>query len=176
MDCERFIEKFAKAQVTLEEFLTIDDKKMIEIGIIYPYQRNMIKLGLWKFHNTEWRKTSFWIPPKFKTNQNSLSLVYLMANMMRQLVVVRSTIEYLKNLGAIYNMRSCYDYIYTEQIEEMKVNIAGLKKEVKKLNKLKQERPLHIKKRPVVTLVDLVVVAIPISICAFFKIRQYLKF
>lgn len=77
MNCKRFIDKFTEAKVSLEEFLTISDIRLEEIGILFPYQRKMIQQGLYeyvthflcfkcfckfyfllKFHKKDWSKMS----------------------------------------------------------------------------------------------------------------------
>ena len=77
MDCKRFINNFSEAKVSLEEFLTISDERLKEIGILFPYQRKMILKGLneyveqdfifqyfckcyfmFRFHKKDWSKMS----------------------------------------------------------------------------------------------------------------------
>lgn len=77
MDCKRFVLNFSEAKVSLEEFLTISDERLKEIGILFPYQRKMILKGLneyvghdfilkcfasvfflLRFHRKDWSKMS----------------------------------------------------------------------------------------------------------------------
>ena len=49
---------FGQAEVTLEEFLLMDDLKLQEIGIIFPFQRKKVLQGLMQFHSQKWKKSS----------------------------------------------------------------------------------------------------------------------
>lgn len=50
MRAEDCAKKFYDANISLEEFLTIDDNRLQAIGVNFEYQRKRILLGLLKFH------------------------------------------------------------------------------------------------------------------------------
>ena len=50
---------FAEAGVTLEEFLLMDDQKLRDLGIVFPFQRKKVLQGLMQFHSQKWKKGSF---------------------------------------------------------------------------------------------------------------------
>lgn len=50
MRAENCAMQFYKANISLAEFLTIDDSRLQEIGVEYEFQRKRILHGLLKFH------------------------------------------------------------------------------------------------------------------------------
>ncbi len=50
MRAENCAKQFYDANISLAEFLTIDDTRLQSIGIEFEYQRKRILLGLLKFH------------------------------------------------------------------------------------------------------------------------------
>lgn len=148
MDCERFIPEFAKAEVSLEEFLSISDERLKEIGIEYPYERNIIKLGLFNFHKTAWSNKSLFIPPNFKEEISSVDFALMLANVLRQVVIIKSQIVYMQQLGTKYDLRDAYNYFTLDFINDFKGKVKELEKRMKKIFALDPPtRPLLIKKR-----------------------------
>jgi hypothetical protein len=96
MDFERFIPLFAKANVSLEEFLTIDDERLEEIGVPLPYQRKLILRELQKFFSKKWNNKSLWLPPSIHSQISPVDLIHILANVLRQVVVIKSHLVYLK--------------------------------------------------------------------------------
>lgn len=148
MDCERFIPEFAKAEISLEEFLSISDERLKEIGIKYPYERNIILLGLFNFHNTAWSNLSLFIPPNFKEEISSVDFVLMLANVLRQVVIVKSQIVYMQQLGTKYDLRDAYSYFTLDFINDFKGKVKELEKRMKKIFATDPPtRPLLIKKK-----------------------------
>ena len=54
---EGYLQKFSENNFTLEQFLTLTDEKMQEIGIEFPFVRKRIMLGLLRFHEKRWNTT-----------------------------------------------------------------------------------------------------------------------
>lgn len=47
MRCENYSSLFYQAKISLEEFLSITDEKLEEMGVKFPFQRKRILLGLY---------------------------------------------------------------------------------------------------------------------------------
>lgn len=58
MRAEICAKEFYKANISLAEFLTIDDDRLQSIGIVFEYQRKRILHGLLKFHGHEFSPKS----------------------------------------------------------------------------------------------------------------------
>lgn len=177
MDCEKFGEKFAQAEVSLEEFLSITDERLKEIGIDFPFERNMIRLGLHNFHKEAWSRRSLYVPSDFETDLSSLDLVMMLANVLRQTVVVKSHFLYMKQLSATYNLRAARDYIKMTHLNEFKQKIKQFKKGFKKLIAASPStRPLLIVKKSKKSMSSLLkftfIAAVPIVIFTAFKVLK----
>lgn len=173
MNCEEFIDPFALANVSLEEFLTITDERLKEIGIEFPFERNMIKVGLYTFHNEAWSRSSLFLPENFEDGISDVDLVLMLANILRQLVVVKSHFHHIKRLGSPCDMKPVFDYFSPEYLNELQSLTKQLEKMIKKdSSQNPQSRPLLIKKKTEkkVSSVKLVAfVALPVIIFAAFR-------
>lgn len=173
MNLDKFISLFAEARVTLEEFLTITDDRLKEIGVEMPFERNIIKLGLHNFHKGKWSKRSLFIPDLTKDMQPT-ELVLILANILRQLVVIKSHIIYMKQLGKQYNLNEAYEYIPLQLLHEFNGNTKVLQKQVKTIisKEVTMTNPLLIQKKtkPINHFVKFsIYVAVPSLIVAAFK-------
>lgn len=52
--------------ISLAEFLVIDDLKLIKLGVKMSFQRNRILQGLYRFHKNPWKRNSM---PKIATKE-----------------------------------------------------------------------------------------------------------
>lgn len=148
MNCAKFINNFALAKVSLEEFLSISDKRLEEIGIKFPFQRNIIKLGLMNFHKHEWSNLSHYVPLKFDEDLSSIDLTLMLANLLRQATVIKAGLVYLKNLSKETDIRLDGDYISMDNFNELKRNVKELKKLLKqKAAQEPKSSPLLITKK-----------------------------
>lgn len=148
MDCERFVNNFAEAGIPLSEFLTINDERMEAIGIDLQLERNIIKMGLHRFHEHNWKKTSIWIPSNFKNKPvNEMDLIYIYANALRQMVILKASLVHLKEMGSIYEMSSIYEYISLDFLNEFQTNLKELRKLIKSTSAgIPKKRPLFVTK------------------------------
>lgn len=142
MKCERFIEKFAEAEVNLFEFLTITDERLKEIGIEFKFERNIILMGLYNFHNEPWSHESLFVPD-LREDFSDVDIMMMLANVQRQLAVVESQFIYMQRLGKEFDIKRGYKNLSTEFVEELRGNLKELKK---LMGKKKVKRPLMIKK------------------------------
>lgn len=169
MNCDKFIENFAKANVNLFEFLTMTDKQLKEIGISFSFERNAILVGLFNFHNEPWTFDSLFIPED--KNLSDMDTMIMLVNVLRQLVVIKSQIVYIEGLGQNFKMQRAYKNISLELFNEFQENV---KKMQKLLGKQSVEKPLMIKpKKENVKIVEKVV---KISAIAFIPIIVFTAF
>ncbi|KAG5672790.1 hypothetical protein PVAND_002884 [Polypedilum vanderplanki] len=143
MGFERFVPLFAKANISLEEFLTINDKRLEEIGIELPYHRRKILHKLQQFFNEKWNNKSIYLPPHIKYRVSPEDLINVLANLLRQTVVAKSHLLYLKELNVNENV-FC-DKMILEKITELKKHIKELQNVISKAEVTK--RPLFIPKQ-----------------------------
>lgn len=177
MNCEKFVPKFAEAGISLEEFLTISDDQLKEIRIEMPFEQDIVQLGIYKFHKEKWNRNSLFIP-NLKEDLSSLDLVMILANILRQLVIIKSHLVYMKQMGEEFELDEAYKYLSVEPLNEFKANVKVLRNMIKKESAgLPSTRPLLItkKKKKQATIqskfVKLTVfAAVPLMIIAAFKV------
>jgi hypothetical protein len=145
MSSGKHLKKFAEAKIGLEEFLTISDEKLKEIGIVYPFERQAILLGLYKFHTAEtWDSKSLFIPKSLKQPKLSeVEFVTLVANLLRQMIIIKAHITYMKTLGDKIDIVKIASSFRFDQIMRFLQQVETLKEEVRK-NYLIPQRPLLI--------------------------------
>lgn len=85
--------KFYESRVSFEQLLTINDGRLQEIGIEYPFQRKRILIGLLKYHEKGWTKGSLCIPKK---PNNIQQCFYVYANCLRQLIILKSSLHFIQ--------------------------------------------------------------------------------
>lgn len=148
MKCEKYTHLFAEAKVGLEEFMTISDKRLKEIGIEYPFERNIIRLALLRFHTEPWSKDSLFIPKSVSTNSKEISeyeLIVMVANLLRQMTVIKAHLIYMQQFGIIFNLNNIAAHFRMEQLQKFQCQIEDLKKKVQQnLQIAKPQRPLLI--------------------------------
>lgn len=173
MDCENFSEKFSQSEVTLEEFLTITDGRLKEIGIEFPFERNLIRIGLLNFHKEPWSRQSLYIPFDFKDDLSSLDLVLMLANVLRQVVVIKSYFLYMQQLSDVYNLGAACDCITMDRLNEFKQQVKKLKKLIS-VSSLPSKNPLMISKKSIkknlTTSIMKFTFTVPIIVICAFKI------
>lgn len=86
--------KIYQAHIGLPELLTITDDRLKEIGIKFSYHRKRILLGILRFHERPWSKDSLSIP---KPNSNIQAYFNMLANTLRQLIVIESSLQFVEN-------------------------------------------------------------------------------
>jgi hypothetical protein len=149
MNCDKFIAKFAQAGISLEEFLTISDEKLKEIGIEMPFERNLIKLGIFNFHKAKWTNSSLYIPKNFMDEElSALDLVMICANVLRQLVVMKSHLRYIKELSIQQRSKGVCKPYTLKFLKEFQSTVETLKKKIRKqVSQTQSINPLMIRKK-----------------------------
>lgn len=101
MSCERYIPNFAQARVSLEEFLTISDDRLKEIGVRLPLHRKLIQDGLADLVLQHWSMNSLYNPFEVPDKEISyFDFVMIIVNLHRQMVVVKAHLHWVKKLCA----------------------------------------------------------------------------
>lgn len=173
IECEQFIGKFAEAKVGLEEFLTISDGRMEEIGIEYAFHRRLIKAGINKFHLQKWSRQALLVPD-FEKDLSTMDLTMALANALRQLVLMKTHLVRIKHL----DVNRTYTNVQPSLLEEFQKNLMKLKKRYKQRIPKTLPNPLLIRKktstrRRVIKYAALI--AVPIVIISAFKLFTMLK-
>lgn len=170
MDCEKLAPKFAQANISLEEFLTMSDARMKEIGIEMPFHRAAIRLGLFKFFNAKWTKKSLYVPVNLKSHISSLDLVYVLSNLLRDLIVMKSQLIYYQQLNLKIDRDNAERFLKLDFIHKFQAHLQELETLMKKVKPA--ERPLLIKKEMPKKLSKKKVLTVGIS-CAFLSLVAF---
>lgn len=89
MESDAYFKNFLESKVSLMEFLTLTDKRLIEIGIPLPVARNRILYGIHKFHQHKWSPLT--VPLQGKQN-SMVDVLSLVSGYLKQILVVRSAL------------------------------------------------------------------------------------
>lgn len=150
MGAERFLPNFAKAKVTLGQFLSLTDSELIGLGIEYPFERGIIQLGLMKFHKKKWSNKSLFVPTNFEEKINSFEFIMMLANLSRQLVVIKSSIVFMTQFEYDYDLTRAYDYFSPKYFNEFQSNLQKLQNEINAITET-PVNPLLIKDKKKIT-------------------------
>lgn len=125
MRMDKFLGLFAKANISLQEFLTINDTRLEEIGITFPFQRKRIHLGLMKFHGYPWHKSSI---PKVNPNkyEDLFDMYLIMCGHLKHFIILNSTLKYVTTNEYI----SIHQDLESHTINRLLGLIQGVKKNV----------------------------------------------
>lgn len=92
---ENFIDIFAKAYVSFEQFLVMDDEKLKKIGIELPFHRQKILFCILNFHLNHWSKKSI-TNVKRKEPDSFYDILMLSANHLQNVISINATLKYVK--------------------------------------------------------------------------------
>lgn len=123
MRCEDIEYKFYQSQISLPEFLTITDDRLQEIGITFPYQRKRILLGLLRFHEKAWSKSSLRFP---KLKDDILQYFDVFSNCLKQLIVVKTALDFITNHPIFVYKQSTSDEVI-ELREEINIQLNSIR-------------------------------------------------
>lgn len=115
--------KFYQSQTNLPEFLTITDDRLQEIGIVFPYQRKRILLGLLRFHEKAWSKSSLRLP---KLKDDILQYFDVFSNCLKQLIVVKTSLEFITNHPIFVDKQNTGDEVL-ELRDEISIQLNSLR-------------------------------------------------
>ncbi|XP_055911357.1 uncharacterized protein LOC129945570 isoform X2 [Eupeodes corollae] len=129
MGMENVLEYFAKEKISLAEFLTMDDKKLEKIGIEFPIHRLKLLKGLLNFHLNQWTKRSIARVQKGHPD-NFYEILILSANHLQNLVIINSSLKYVKNNLECGN----FGPINSELVKNLRSNLQKYKSTMKEIN------------------------------------------
>lgn len=90
--------KICEAKISLPEFLNINDARLQEIGIQFPFQRKRILFGLLKFHRYKFRKDLLPImsPPTAEHPLQIQQYFNALSRCLKYLIVVKSALAFVE--------------------------------------------------------------------------------
>ena len=167
MACEKLAPNFAQANISLEEFLTMSDARMMEIGIEMPYHRAAIRLGLFKFFN------ALYVPVNLKSHVSALDVVYVLSNVLRQVVVMKSQLIYYQGLKIDLNRDNAERFLKLDFIHKFQEHLQDIEALMRKMKPA--ERPLLIKKEMPKKLNKKYVLGVSCALLSLFAFTFFLK-
>lgn len=129
MGMENVLEYFAKEKISLADFLIMTDKKLEEVGIEYPIHRLKVLRGLLNFHLNQWTKRSIARVNKIGTD-NFYEILILSANHLQNLVIINSSLKYVKNNLEAKHFGS----ISHDIVDNLRTNLNSYRAVIKELN------------------------------------------
>ncbi|XP_018791903.1 PREDICTED: uncharacterized protein LOC108970785 isoform X1 [Bactrocera latifrons] len=128
LNMDRFLEHFAKEQITLLDFLSMNDDLMEDIGIKYPIFRMKIMKGLLDFHLHHWSKKSIARVSR-SSKENFYEILMITANHLQHLVILTATLRFIKE-----NIKSEeLGYVSQEQLQSLQQNVKTYRVTIKEL-------------------------------------------
>lgn len=172
MGCERLAPLFAQAQISLEEFLTISNKRLEEIGVEMPYQRATIHYGLFKFFNAKWTKSSLFVPLNLRSHVSSIDLINVLSNLLRHLIVMKCQLLHYQQFKFTVSADNVERFLSLDFLIKFQKNLDELEKKVKKLKPA--ERPLMIQKKNSFVSKKAVIIGISSGFLSIFVLKLFL--
>ncbi|KAG4070491.1 hypothetical protein HA402_005723 [Bradysia odoriphaga] len=129
-----------ESNISLADFLTIDDAGLQSIGIEFEYQRKRILLGLLKFHGHPFSPKSIELVSK-KKQKNMYEYYEMYAGYLKHLVMMECGVAYLNKLGALKN-------VHKGNVDEMLALTYDIQKDLVSLMKLVQQISINSTKNP----------------------------
>ncbi|KAF2899306.1 hypothetical protein ILUMI_06870 [Ignelater luminosus] len=124
MKCENLAAKFAN--VSLLDFLCLNNKTLIELGINIPYQRQRIVTGLYKYHKHLYKQKSIPVIPKDST-YSTIDVSNAIISAVRQLISMEASLRYISYHDVnIHNKKSMPTYIVREKLCKLKKTATAL--------------------------------------------------
>lgn len=144
MKMDKFLGNFAKANISLQELLTISDARLEEIGIAFPFQRKRIHLGLIKFHGYPWHKSS--IP---KVNLHKLEDLFdyylIMCGHLKHFIILNTTLKYITTNEYISVQQELEPLIVNRllgTLHGIQINIEALENRIKNIQSFNPPEPV----------------------------------
>lgn len=113
MDAQLLHEEFAKHDVGLPQFLTMNRSRLAEAGVELPFMQKKIMAGLIDFHSHPWSRQS--VPVSRAKRFDTFELYAMLAGDLQHFVVMRSGLIFLLNLD------HDYEWPYPQQKQALQV-------------------------------------------------------
>lgn len=172
MGCEKLTPYFAQAEISLEEFLTISNKRMEEIGIEMLYQRASIHYGLFKFFNAKWTKNSLFVPSNLRSHVSSIDLINVLNNILRHIIVMKCQLLYYQQFKFTVSSDNMERFLNLDFLIKFQNNLEDLERKVKKLKSA--ERPLMIQKKKATISKKAVIIGVSSGFLSIFALKFFL--
>ncbi|XP_050303429.1 ankyrin repeat, SAM and basic leucine zipper domain-containing protein 1-like [Anthonomus grandis grandis] len=136
--CEHLIPLFKEKNVTLGQFLCMDDGELKRLGVKLPFQRNRILTGLHRFHKTPFHPKSLHVCVKNRVFSN-VDVATEILSAIKQIIAMEASIKYvIKHWEKEDLSKEERDKIH-EYIGLIKMKIKGLKTVTSKLTERTKE-------------------------------------
>lgn len=130
---------FYESQISLTELLTITDERLKQIGVIYPFQRKRILLGLLKFHAHRFSSVSLHrIDPTQTTNLPKYFNIF--SGILKHLIIMKCTLAFCQRNDLFRRQQSSIknkSKPYLDQIncsmKAIQANVQELKSHIEKV-------------------------------------------
>lgn len=143
MNSEQFAEHFSKAGVDLEQFLSIDDDKLKQIGVQYPFQRHLIKRGLREFFTEPWSRSSFdEILTLIDSEVFSYEFLIFFSNLLKQSMILKSHMLHVVSHAEQVKFDTVMKFDAT-QLNKFRKNLAQLKTILSEIERKSKENSLQ---------------------------------
>ncbi|XP_036317390.1 uncharacterized protein LOC118732367 [Rhagoletis pomonella] len=126
----KYLEYFAKEQISLLQFLSMSDDQMKEIGIKYPIFRMKIMKGLLDFHLHHWTKKSIARVSR-SSKENFYEILMVTANHLQHSVIITATIRFVK----AHVVSGELGIISQEHLQALQRNLNEYRTTIKELHK-----------------------------------------
>lgn len=134
MNCEQFVQNFAEAGVDLEQLLSINDDKLKQIGVVYPFQRHLIKRGLTVFFTEPMNFDFFSQLEKLVDSEvYDYDFLIFIANLLKQSMILKNQLIHMTQ--AAETAKLDISYIDGTQLKQFRRNLAQLQKILMKMER-----------------------------------------
>ncbi|KAL9704799.1 hypothetical protein quinque_008317 [Culex quinquefasciatus] len=147
MYSEQHLERFAKENIDLTRFLTLDDDQLKELGFTLPFERKKILYGLLKFHRRAWSKRSMC---KFSKDRqlDSFDLLETVCAHLKQVTVMQASLVFVAKMmppAEIKNKLTPQIRDCLRKATELRQAVDEFSEEIKRIHELTAPRPvMHI--------------------------------
>lgn len=123
MNCEH-LKILEDKNLSLYEFLTLTDERLLELGVKMPYQRYTILRGLYRFHKQSFKNKSMPMVKQYDLyGTDDIAIALLTA--LRHFIVMEASLEYVIQNADLTKLR---DEHITSQINILKSKVNMLKR------------------------------------------------
>lgn len=90
------IKQVYENNLSLLEFLSVNDEKLQQIGVKLPFQRNRILNGLYRFHKQPFNPKSLHIVQKDEIYSN-MDVAVQLISALKQIIVMEASLKFIRN-------------------------------------------------------------------------------
>lgn len=145
MNCEGLILNFDDANLSLQEFLSLDKEDLINIGVNYPYQRHKVLQGINRFFRRQWNAKS--VCGLQKQHKESFDIIQCLTNLSfhrKQMVVIICNLIYFNKKVKEIQMDDDYNgcmLTLNKNIRKLRNAVQNLKSKLKSNDEITDRLP-----------------------------------